>query len=333
MTNASILTMMAISFERYYAICRPLEVLYTCTKRRAGKIIGCLWAFSVSVSVPFIWIAYQEPQKYYDGNQVQKCNTPIDTPLKAGYIWASFALLFIAPCLVLAFLYCRICRELMRDGTCGSCHGGHHRSVVETWIKSMDLDSDFASSTHAQTSRDIPPKKYPSVASRCSSQYSRQRVRALSLRRQVIYMLIATILFSLTCMFPLRIVTIWYVYASSKDLESLGAAGYLSLLSFSRIIFYLNSAGNPILYNMISTKFRAACKQCLLNTCGRSRRHHGRHRIGRRLLATRGSMFTRSLRSQSTKADVLELESQQLPMANVVENGFSSTTKKSFPLS
>ena len=32
--HASILTMMAISFERFYAICKPLKVSYKCTKLR-----------------------------------------------------------------------------------------------------------------------------------------------------------------------------------------------------------------------------------------------------------------------------------------------------------
>jgi len=43
-SHASVLTILAISFERYYAICEPLKAGYVCTKARALIICGCAWA-------------------------------------------------------------------------------------------------------------------------------------------------------------------------------------------------------------------------------------------------------------------------------------------------
>lgn len=37
---------------------------------------------------------------------------------------------------------------------------------------------------------------------------------------------------------------------------SLGIDGYYALLYFCRVMLYLNSAINPILYNLMSSKFR-----------------------------------------------------------------------------
>ncbi|KAK3918705.1 Growth hormone secretagogue receptor type 1 [Frankliniella fusca] len=44
--HASVLTILAISFERYYAICEPLKAGYVCTKERALLICFCAWAFA-----------------------------------------------------------------------------------------------------------------------------------------------------------------------------------------------------------------------------------------------------------------------------------------------
>lgn len=41
--HASILTILAISFERYYAICEPLKAGYVCTKTRAMVICVVCW--------------------------------------------------------------------------------------------------------------------------------------------------------------------------------------------------------------------------------------------------------------------------------------------------
>ncbi|KAK9501548.1 hypothetical protein O3M35_012255 [Rhynocoris fuscipes] len=44
--HASVLTILAISFERYYAICEPLRAGYVCTKTRAMLICLLAWAFA-----------------------------------------------------------------------------------------------------------------------------------------------------------------------------------------------------------------------------------------------------------------------------------------------
>jgi hypothetical protein len=44
--HASVLTILAISFERYYAICEPLKASYVCTKARALVICLLAWVLA-----------------------------------------------------------------------------------------------------------------------------------------------------------------------------------------------------------------------------------------------------------------------------------------------
>lgn len=78
----------------------------------------------------------------------------------------------------------------------------------------------------------------------------------LKSRRQVVIMLVIVAILFFICLLPFKVVSLWLIYASVEDVESLGLEGYLNLLNFARIMHYLNSSINPIVYNLVSTKFR-----------------------------------------------------------------------------
>ena len=48
--HASVLTILAISFERYYVITRPLRAGYTCTRMRALFSILAIWVLGCITS-------------------------------------------------------------------------------------------------------------------------------------------------------------------------------------------------------------------------------------------------------------------------------------------
>lgn len=82
------------------------------------------------------------------------------------------------------------------------------------------------------------------------------RSNVLKYRKQVIFMLGAVVLSFFVCLLPFRALTLWIIIVPSETILSLGIEGYYSLLYFCRIMLYLNSAMNPILYNLMSSKFR-----------------------------------------------------------------------------
>ena len=83
------------------------------------------------------------------------------------------------------------------------------------------------------------------------------------LRKQVVIMLIAVVVLFFICLTPFRVIMIWYVYVESQTLEEFGNEAAANLLYACRILYLINSAGNPILYNIFSSKFRIAFKNLL----------------------------------------------------------------------
>ncbi|KAJ8868655.1 hypothetical protein PR048_030194 [Dryococelus australis] len=90
----------------------------------------------------------------------------------------------------------------------------------------------------------------------------------LRARRQVVLMLGTVVLCFFICLMPFRVLTLWIVVVPHQAVVDLGGVAYYNILFFSRVMHYLNSAVNPILYNLMSSKFRAG----FMKLCGLRRR-------------------------------------------------------------
>lgn len=86
---------------------------------------------------------------------------------------------------------------------------------------------------------------------------------ALRYRRQVVLMLGTVVVSFFLCLLPFRAFTLWIILETPETVSSLGIDHYYNILYFSRIMLYLNSAVNPILYNLMSTKFRDGFRRLL----------------------------------------------------------------------
>jgi hypothetical protein len=88
-------------------------------------------------------------------------------------------------------------------------------------------------------------------------------------RKQVVLMLGTVVVSFFVCLIPFRVFTLCFIFLSAKQIHSLGLEGYYSILYFCRTMLYLNSAVNPILYNLMSSKFRDG----FMRVCGLRRKN------------------------------------------------------------
>ncbi|XP_077549619.1 kiSS-1 receptor-like [Haemaphysalis longicornis] len=225
---------------------------------RALAIIGAIWLFAMGVTSPMLFVSQYGPVEYHDGSAVPSCGTSFGRPWRRAYILASMALLFVLPFFVLLLVYALIARQLVRHRALGG-----------------------APSERAQ----------------------------LRARRQLVRMLAAVVLSFFVCLLPYRLFILWILVSPepvetqarggwaaparlctpsrfsaekqfsaschNRDVTKLNPPQrvslevFYSLLYLCRVMLYLNSAINPILYNAISSKFRDAFCRLL---CLRRRR-------------------------------------------------------------
>lgn len=227
--SVSIMTMLAVTAERYIAICHPFKRNITCTLTATIKLILLIWLLGFILSSPFLIMTDIEDALFYDGTPTEVCRTRVDDNWRKTYIIFVFVSFFALPVFVLSFTYMRIVKRLISDSL-KLFAANHNRSAVFT----------------------------------------------LRLRKQVIRMLIFIIVLFFISLCPIRIVTLWLIFTPTEQIVRIGLEGYLNLISFARIMMYINSAGNPLIYNLTSHKFKEAFHKVL------RRRSSGSNSVSRR---------------------------------------------------
>ncbi|XP_048507574.1 thyrotropin-releasing hormone receptor isoform X3 [Athalia rosae] len=210
--HASVLTILAISFERYYAICEPLRAGYVCTKARATGLCFLAWAAAALCTSPSILMSNYHMEEYVDGSMVPVCQIQSNKTWTDAFFVTTIIVFFFLPLFILIVLYTIIARHLMANPTIS-------RGPANNLLK---------------------------------------------YRKQVVLMLGTVVLSFFVCLLPFRALTLWIICVSQESMLHLGFERYYSILYFCRVMLYLNSAVNPILYNLMSTKFREG----FLRLCG-----------------------------------------------------------------
>ncbi|XP_076286466.1 ecdysis triggering hormone receptor isoform X2 [Lasioglossum baleicum] len=210
--HASVLTILAISFERYYAICEPLRAGYVCTKAKATCLCLVAWVTAALCTSPILLMVNYEVEEDIDGTYIPTCNTVANNNWTIAFFLTTIIIFFAIPLLILVVLYTVIALHLMAN---------------------------------------------PTISRGPSN-------NLLKYRKQVMLMLGTVVLCFFLCLLPFRALTVWILMVSAQTIIDLGIENYFCLLYFCRVMLYLNSAINPILYNLMSTKFREG----FLRLCG-----------------------------------------------------------------
>uniref|UniRef100_A0A8C6X9X4 Thyrotropin-releasing hormone receptor n=1 Tax=Naja naja TaxID=35670 RepID=A0A8C6X9X4_NAJNA len=224
--NASSWFITAFTVERYIAICHPMKAQTMCTVSRAKRIIAFVWILTSVYCM--LWFFLVDVAA--NNSQQLECGYKVSRNLYLPIYLLDFALFFITPLLLATVLYGLLGKVLLQS------HALHHATAQgECWREQSNQEKNGT---------EVGPSRAGS---------SRTRV-PVSSRKQVTKMLAVVVaLFAL----------LWMPYRTLVLVNSFVEHPYLDrwFVLFCRICIYTNSAINPIIYNLMSQKFRLAFKR------------------------------------------------------------------------
>ncbi|XP_072220031.1 neuromedin-U receptor 1-like [Leuresthes tenuis] len=216
---ASILNVTALSVERYVAVMHPLKVKFMTTRAHVRKVIFMLWGLSMLCAVPNTSVhgIYVLPPWF--GREFPRsaiCHIVKPIWMYNLIILISTLVFFMLPLLIISILYLLIGLQLRRE-------------------RLMTV-----------------------VGNNCSfgqESVSRSHKKRLSKRNlQVTKMLCVLVVVFGLCWAPFHVDRLMWSYIDKWSKQHYMIFENVHIVS--GVCFYLSSAVNPILYNLMSTKFR-----------------------------------------------------------------------------
>ncbi|OBS72726.1 hypothetical protein A6R68_12704 [Neotoma lepida] len=284
---ASVLNVTALSVERYVAVVHPLQAKSVMTRAHVRRMLGAIWVLAVLFSLPNT--SLHGLKQLYVPCRGLVPDSAVCTLVRPRVFYnlviqTTTLLFFCLPMIVISVLYLLIGLRLRRERTL--------------------LQEEFAGGKIAAT-RNI-----------CSR---RLQLRDRG-RRQVTKMLFALVVVFGICWAPFHADRLMWSFVSHWT-EGLVVA-FQSVHVVSGVFFYLGSAANPVLYSLMSSRFRETFRQALglgAQCCRRhrrSRRRHGSHNLSR-------------LTTGSTLCDLGSRNSRAEPLAENGDPGFQQETDPS----
>lgn len=257
----SVVTLTAMSIERYYAIIHPMRVKYLCSLSQARKICLFIWAASFVLATPIL-PAYSHKEVTGRNNVTAYwCMRDWDDEDHAVLFndWYSLLVILLVPTAIMVFAYSVICWEVWHV-MLQRYHmtSGKGLSVVESIPLSKKRQVGFRESL----------KK---GGCQIRLEEETQTVKQVS---TVIKMLVAVVVVFVICWAPLlmdNLLTTLDVlpkqYMRNGDYVIFK---YMSLCF--HLMSYFNSCVNPIVYGFMSRSFRESFRQALGRWCRVGRR-------------------------------------------------------------
>ncbi|XP_076000861.1 neuromedin-U receptor 1-like [Genypterus blacodes] len=223
---ASILNVTALSVARYIAVVHPLKVKRVTTRAHAKRVIFLVWVLSMLCAVPNTSLhgIMVLPARF--GRQFPQsaiCGLVKPTWIYNLIILISTLLFFLLPMLIISVLYLLIGMRL------------HSERVMSEVESRSSFGPESLSSANKQ----------------------KQRTR----HRQVTKMLCVLVVVFGLCWAPFHVDRLMWSYMDTWSAQHLKIFEHVHIVS--GVCFYLSSSVNPILYNLLSTRFREMFRQVM----------------------------------------------------------------------
>ncbi|XP_078266213.1 neuromedin-U receptor 1 [Rhinoraja longicauda] len=227
---ASVLNVTALSVERYIAVLHPLKAKYIVTRSHARRVIAALWALSCALAIPNTSL-----------HGIHYLQTRAGEPIPES-----------ALCVLLRPLWL------------------YHLVIQTTALVFYLLPMVTLSALHLliglQLRRDRAFSQGRLESGAGSYQAARHQEEKVQ-NRQITKMLFVLVFVFGVCWAPFHTDRLLWIHIAYRDGQMLSLYQFVHVVS--GVFFYLSSAVNPVLYNLLSTRFREMSKEVM---CGHQSR-------------------------------------------------------------
>ncbi|XP_072394156.1 pyrokinin-1 receptor-like [Diabrotica undecimpunctata] len=230
--NATVLTITAFTVERYVAICHPFLAHAWSKPSRAIKYIIVIWIVALGLAIPQA-IQFGVVDEEQNGNIVRLCT--MKNPFFDHAFEISTFVIFFVPMSLISILYILIGIQLRR---------------------STNIGSSRPKSTNTSGAQEEFGRK--------------SNNRNTAAQKRVVKMLVAVVAAFFICWAPFHAQRLLAVYLSTASIETqeMFSDFYLYLMYVSGLLYFISTTVNPVLYHIMSKKFRTAFKDTFSQLCG-----------------------------------------------------------------
>nr|XP_048271209.1 cholecystokinin receptor type A [Myodes glareolus] len=253
--SVSTFNLVAISLERYGAICRPLQSRVWQTKSHALKVIAATWCLSFTIMTPYPIYSNLVPFTKNNNQTANMCRflLPSDAMQQS---WQTFLLLilFLIPGIVMVVAYGLISLELYQGIKFDASQKKSSKEKKLSRGSSRYEDSDGCYLQKSRHSRKLELQQLSTSnsGSRVNRIRSSGSAANLIAKKRVIRMLIVIVVLFFLCWMPIFSANAWRAYDTASAEKHLSGTP----ISFILLLSYTSSCVNPIIYCFMNKRFR-----------------------------------------------------------------------------
>ncbi|XP_060119856.1 gastrin/cholecystokinin type B receptor [Heteronotia binoei] len=264
--SVSTFSLVAISIERYNAICNPLQSRVWQTRSHAYRVIVATWLLSALLMLPYPVYTTTTPSPDQPGIYQCQHKWPGVHGRQAWYVLILVTLFFV-PGLVMTVAYGLISWELYR-GLRFEMDLSQEAKAPQNGGSQALAPREESDGCYIQVPRGSAGGTVELSVLTSEDHAKEERVRAnrsegqLRAKKRVIRMLLVIVVLFFVCWLPLYVANTWQAFSPRAARRALSGTP----ISFIHLLSYLSTCVNPFIYCFMNKRFRkalaATCTAC-----------------------------------------------------------------------